>query len=242
MPTQINYCKVDDCETRCHGKGYCLMHYKRVMKHGTTDKFVAPLKIRLCGVEDCGTRHDSLGYCIRHLRQFQKYGRILTLEEMYKHRSEAKIGTTHKGAVWSEEAKMVQSKKRKGIRNNTGRTHFEKGFTPWNKGIQLSQEIRDKISRATRKYTDEEKTANKVLRGRTKRLRELVFARDNDICQVCFSASEYMQVDHIKRWSEYPELRFELENLRTVCMPCHYYITYKRKLPEGVFWGHRRTQ
>lgn len=38
MPTQINYCKVDDCETRCHGKGYCLMHYKRVMKHGTTDK------------------------------------------------------------------------------------------------------------------------------------------------------------------------------------------------------------
>lgn len=24
-------------------------------------------------------------------------------------------------------------------------------------------------------------------------------------------------------------------------MACHYYLTYKRKLPKGMTWGHRRT-
>jgi len=34
MPKQINYCKVEDCETRCHGNGLCVRHYKQVYRHG----------------------------------------------------------------------------------------------------------------------------------------------------------------------------------------------------------------
>jgi 5-methylcytosine-specific restriction endonuclease McrA len=72
------------------------------------------------------------------------------------------------------------------------------------------------------------------------RCKQKVFARDNYTCQVCFSGSEYLQVDHIKSWREHPELRFDMDNLRAVCMPCHYYLTYKKKLPKGRLWGHTR--
>lgn len=72
------------------------------------------------------------------------------------------------------------------------------------------------------------------------RCKQKVLARDDYTCQICLSGSEYLQVDHIKGWTEYPELRFDLDNLRTLCMPCHYYVTYKKKLPKGMTWGHRR--
>lgn len=65
-----------------------------------------------------------------------------------------------------------------------------------------------------------------------------VLARDDYTCQVCQTRGGYLQVDHIKKWSEYPELRFDLDNCRTLCMACHYYITFKRKMPQGTVWGH----
>lgn len=65
-----------------------------------------------------------------------------------------------------------------------------------------------------------------------------VFLRDSYTCQVCEVTGGYLQVDHIKPWAEFPELRFDLNNCRTLCMACHYYITFKRKLPKGVSWGH----
>jgi 5-methylcytosine-specific restriction endonuclease McrA len=69
-------------------------------------------------------------------------------------------------------------------------------------------------------------------------MQALVFARDNYTCQICDQYGNSIQVDHIKPWSKYPDLRFELDNCRTLCMACHYYVTFKRKLPQGVVWGH----
>ncbi len=64
-----------------------------------------------------------------------------------------------------------------------------------------------------------------------------VLARDNYICQICFAAGVYLHADHIKSWSEYPEFRFDIDNCRTLCRPCHYYITFKRKMPLNSKWG-----
>ena len=73
-------------------------------------------------------------------------------------------------------------------------------------------------------------------------LQEQIFIRDNYTCQVCQEVGGKLQVDHIKKWSDYPELRFELDNCRTLCMACHYYVTFKRKMPKGIVWGHNLSR
>ena len=69
---------------------------------------------------------------------------------------------------------------------------------------------------------------NQIIRGSLEmRLwREAVFERDNWTCQHCQSRSAQgakviLNADHIKRFAEYPELRFDVSNGRTLCEPCH---------------------
>lgn len=69
-------------------------------------------------------------------------------------------------------------------------------------------------------------------------MQKQIFKRDNYTCQKCNQHGGHLQVDHIKKWSEYPDLRFDVNNCRTLCMDCHYFVTYGRKIPNGVIWGH----
>lgn len=64
-----------------------------------------------------------------------------------------------------------------------------------------------------------------------------VLKRDNYICQMCGQKSGYLHVDHLQPWSEYVELRFDINNCRTLCVDCHYFVTYGRKKPQDVVWG-----
>jgi hypothetical protein len=67
--------------------------------------------------------------------------------------------------------------------------------------------------------------------------RSRVFARDNYTCQVCSQYGGYLQADHIQPYADYPELRYDVSNGRTLCMACHYFVTWKRKMPSGMVWG-----
>jgi hypothetical protein len=59
-----------------------------------------------CQVESCDGRNECKGYCLYHYRKWKHNG----------------------------DANYVKPSE-KGITKNTGRTHFKKGFTPWNKGL-----------------------------------------------------------------------------------------------------------
>lgn len=84
---------------------------------------------------------------------------------------------------------------------------------------------------------------NKLLRSRfLQTIQPKVLKRDNYTCQFCKQYGGYLQIDHIKSWANYSELRFDLDNCRTLCMACHYYVTFKRKLPKGVVWGHNLSK
>lgn len=50
---------------------------------------------------------------------------------------------------------------------------------------------------------------------------QAIFKRDNYICQHCGIRGGKLQADHIKPYSKFPELRWYLENGRTLCIPCH---------------------
>ena len=62
-----------------------------------------------------------------------------------------------------------------------------------------------------------------------KRFREAVIERDENTCQICGASFDIMHVHHVKRFADYPELRFEVDNAITLCPACHRSIHYGEK-------------
>ena len=114
------------------------------------------------------------------------------LSESHKNKiSKAKIGWKH-----SIEHRMKNSMCHKGSKSHL----WKGGITPKNESIRRTIEFR--------------------------LWRESVFARDNWTCQKCKIKSGdgklvYLQAHHIKSFSDYPELRFAIDNGLTLCRDCH---------------------
>ena len=48
-----------------------------------------------------------------------------------------------------------------------------------------------------------------------------VFTRDGFTCQGCGQVGGRLNADHIQPYGQFPELRFDLSNGRTLCLECH---------------------
>jgi len=142
-------------------------------------------------------------------------------EETKRKISEAQIG---KSIPLEQREKMREAKKR----------FYDNGGVNPNKGKHLSDEVRRKISDTNREKFKKEMSlrgepVDESYSSETKRLRtsveyriwrEGVFQRDGYACIWCGHEHD-LEADHIQLWSTHPELRFSIDNGRTLCRSCH---------------------
>jgi 5-methylcytosine-specific restriction endonuclease McrA len=123
---------------------------------------------------------------------------------------------------------------------STIRGTFAAGKAPWNKGLigylkgrKASDECREKISKSLRgskapNWRGGISTENELQRKQRRYYywRKSVFERDNYTCVDCGARSKKgnrveLNADHIKPFAKFKELRFDLDNGRTLCVECH---------------------
>ena len=128
-----------------------------------------------------------------------------------KHISEERkqaLSLFHTGKKLSDETKKKLSESHKGkkqspetiakrMANTSGENHWN-----WKGGISGEN---NRVRRSI-KYSE---------------WRTLVFERDNYTCVFCGQVGGKLNADHIKPFADYPELRLDIDNGRTVCVPCH---------------------
>jgi len=122
------------------------------------------------------------------------------------------------------------------------------GRIPWNKGIGnkkfncevCGKDVFDKPYRKKRFCSKECKNAySHIVRGinhwnykgknnqlqrcwsQYKEWHRKVLKKNNYICQICGNGGNKLQVHHIKSFSKYPELRFDVNNGKAVHRECH---------------------
>lgn len=124
-----------------------------------------------------------------------------------------KIRNAHKksGHMWPDQTgyEHTEETKKKIGKAMIGNTY--------SKGIKWSLEVRLRITKI------EEHIKNNAFRNSVeyRNWRETIFKRDDYTCQLCSERGGRLQADHIKKFADYPELRLDLNNGRTLCEPCH---------------------
>lgn len=65
-------CSVEGCNKPYSAKGYCKMHYSRVLRNGDTEPLVQLDHEETCSVEGCDKTYYAKGLCKNHYAQAVK--------------------------------------------------------------------------------------------------------------------------------------------------------------------------
>lgn len=114
--------------------------------------------------------------------------------------------------------KLVGLKRPSSVQKIMKNTQFKKGSIPWNKEkphLSIRGENHPN-------WKGGKKNLLLALRASLeyKLWRKSVFSRDNYKCVWC-GHKGYLEADHIKPFAYFPELRFVVDNGRTLCKSCH---------------------
>ena len=159
----------------------------------------------------------------------------------YKHTTEAraKISESNRNRVLSEETKRKISEKNKGRvgywldRKHPSNLEWQEKLNESLRKRRFSLEVRKKMSEAhmKEKHWNWQGGITPINRRMRKQQeyriwRDSVFTRDNYICQSCGLKTGgghrvELNADHIKPFALFPELRFAINNGRTLCKECH---------------------
>lgn len=138
------------------------------------------------------------------------------------------LGLAKKGKNRSEEVKQR-------ISLNVSKYYADK--PRWNTGLYPTLQHRTNISEGIKKaysIKGRKSPLNQQIRQsmEMKLWRKSVFERDNYTCQLCKKRDgSYLEAHHIKRFADYPELRFSVDNGLTLCKTCH-----KESKGKEVWW------
>lgn len=125
------------------------------------------------------------------------------------------------------------------VRKPLDKFFFKKGRIPWNKGKKGLQVAWNKGKKNAQDFSmisgkNHYNWKGGITKERVKIWwsqeykiwRKAVFERDNYTCVWCGARNGngkdiFLEADHIKPFAEYPELRFVVDNGRTLCRSCH---------------------
>ncbi len=127
-----------------------------------------------------------------------------------------------------EKGKIITSEMRQKLREISRGKHYSP-LTEIKKGQRISPKTEFKKGQMDLKgekspaWKGGVSTINHCIRNSFQyaKWRKAIFERDNYTCQECHDRGGKLHADHIKPFAYYPELRFELNNGRTLCVPCH---------------------
>lgn len=124
----------------------------------------------------------------------------------------AKLSIAHKKA-WTPERRKKMSERMQGYKPVAG---FKKGMKPWH--VDFPSEFNPNWRGGTSSERNRIQATKKY-----KEWRKAVYKRDGYKCVLCFVVGngKNLNADHIKSFKDYPELRTELSNGRTLCVDCH---------------------
>ena len=172
-------------------------------------------------------RKEKLGYLnsseTRKKMSETRKGRKVS-EKTKKKMSEThkRIGTGKwmKGRKLSEETKKKLSERMKGNNYCLGKKHSEKA------NREKSERQKGENSHFWKGGITKFEIYRHYKNVEYKIWRNKVFERDNFTCLNCGVNGVYLHPHHIKSYTYYPELRYEVDNGITLCVPCHHQLHF----------------